>query len=68
MRQSNTFHLEEDPSSKNARGRAFKMQEVKLLIKFLQTGPQVKSMNINCYDLYFAVFYFFFKEEKNKDS
>ena len=37
------------------------MHEVLLFVKFLQTKPQVKSMNINCYDLYYTVI-------KNRDK
>ena len=51
-RQSGTFQFEEDPFSKNVRGIGKKIQDVLLLMKFLQTKPQVKSMNNVYYDLY----------------
>ena len=38
--------------------------EVLLLMKFLQTKPEVKNMNINCYDLFFTVIK---TRDKNKD-
>ena len=55
MRQSSTFQFEEDPSSKRAQDVAFKMHEALLLMKTLQTKPQVKSMKKNHYDLYYTV-------------
>ena len=55
-RQSGKFQSEEDPFSKDARGIAKIYKEVLLLKKSLQTKPQVKSMNINYYDLYYTVF------------
>ena len=45
----------EDPFSKNAEGISKVYHEVLLLMKFLQTKPQVKNMNINYYDLYYTV-------------
>ena len=38
--------------------------EVLLLMKFLQTKPEVKNMNINYYDLYYTVIK---TRDKNKD-
>ena len=49
------FQSQEDPFSKNAQGISKIYHEVLLLMKFLQTKPQVKNMNINCYDLYYTV-------------
>ena len=46
------FQSHEDPFSRNAQGINKVYQEVLLLMKFLQTKPQVKIMNINYYDLY----------------
>ena len=49
------FQTQEDPFSKNAQGISKIYIEVLLLMKFLQTKPQVKNMNINYYDLYYTV-------------
>ena len=40
---------------KNAQGTSKIYHQVLLLMKFLQTKPQVKNMNINYYDLYYTV-------------
>ena len=53
--------MDEDPFSKNAEGISKLYHEVLLLMKFLQTKPQVKSMNIKYYDLYYTVI-------KNRDE
>ena len=45
----------QDPFSKNAQGISRVYHEVLLLMKFLQTKPQVKNMNFNHYDLYNTV-------------
>ena len=47
--------MDEDPFAKNAPGISEIYYEVSLLMKFLQTKPKVKSMNINYYDLYYTV-------------
>ena len=47
------FH--EDPFAKNAECISKVYHEVLLLMKFLQTKPQVKNMNFNYYDLYYTV-------------
>ena len=49
------IRMDEDPFSKNAEGISKIYHEVLLLMKFLQTRPQVKNMNIRYYDLYFTV-------------
>ena len=46
------FQSQEDPFSRNARGISKIYYEVLLLMKFLQTKPQIENMNINYYDLY----------------
>ena len=46
---------DQDPFSKNAQGIQKIYHEVLLLMKFLQTKPKVKNMNINYYDLYYTV-------------
>ena len=42
----------QDPFVKNVQGISKIYHEVLLLMKFLQTKPEVKNMNINYYDLY----------------
>ena len=55
------FQTQEDPFSKNAQGINKNYHEVLLLMEFLQTKPQVRNMNNNCYDLYNTVI-------KNRDE
>ena len=55
------FRFDEDPSAKNAQGISKVYHEVLLLMKFLQTKPQVKTMNINYYDMFYTVI-------KNRDE
>ena len=55
------FKFEQDLFSKNAQRISKIYQEALLLMKFLQTKPQVKDMNIIYYDLYYTVI-------KNKDE
>ena len=55
-RRNGTFQFEEDVFSKSAQGKSKIYDEVLLLLKFLQTKPQIKSMNINYYDLFYTVF------------
>ena len=54
-KQSGFFQFEEDPSAINAQGIDNLIHEALLIIKFLQTKPQIKSMNINYFDLYYTV-------------
>ena len=49
------LRMDEDPFAKNAQGISKIYHEVLMLMKFLQTKPQVKNMNINYYDLYYTV-------------
>ena len=49
------FQTQEDPFSRNAQGISKIYHEVILLMKFLQTKPQIKNMNINYYDLSYTV-------------
>ena len=49
------FISEEDPFSKNALDIGKIYQEIFLLMKFLQTKPQVKNMNIKYYYLCYTV-------------
>ena len=53
--KNKNFQTQEDPFSRNAQGISKIYHEVLLLMKFLQTKPQVKNMNINFYDLYYTV-------------
>ena len=53
--KNKNFQTQQDPFSKNAQGIHKIYHEVLLLMKFLQTKPQVKNMNINYYDLYYTV-------------
>ena len=55
MKNKNFQTNNQDPFAKNAQGINKIYQEVLLLMKFLQTKPQVKNMNINYYDLYYTV-------------
>ena len=45
------IRFDEDPFTKNAQGINQIYNEVLLLMKFLQTKPEVKTMNNNYYDL-----------------
>ena len=53
--KNRNFQTQEDPNAKHAPGITKKDHEVLLLMKFLQTKPRVKNMNINYYDLYYTV-------------
>ena len=47
-----SFKFEEDPFVKNAQDFGKIYHEVFLIMKYLQTKPQGKNLNINYYDLY----------------
>ena len=49
------IRLDEDPFAKNAQVISKIYHEVLKLMKFLQTKPQVKNMNINYFGLYYTV-------------
>ena len=51
MRQINILIFDEDPFSKGAKVIAMIMHEVIISMKFIQTNPQVRSWNINYFDL-----------------
>ena len=53
--KNKNFQTQQDPFSRNAQSISKIYHEVLLLIKILQTKPQVKNMNINYYDLYYTV-------------
>ena len=58
------IRFDEDPFDKNPQSISKIYHEVLLLMKFLQTKPQVKNMNINYYDLDYTVI----KSGKEKDN
>ena len=53
--KNENFQAQQDSFSKNAQGISKIYHEALLLLKFLQTKPQVKNKNINYYDLYYTV-------------
>ena len=55
MKNKNFQTYDQDPFSKNAQGISKIYHEVLLLMKFLQTKPEVKNMNIKYFDLYNTV-------------
>ena len=55
--------MDEDPFAKNPQSISKNYHEVLLLMKFLQTEPQVKNMIIKCYDLYYTI-----KNRKEKEN
>ena len=62
--KNKNLQTQEDPFSRNTQGVSKIHHEVLLLMKFLQTNPQVKKMNIKYYDLYYTVIK---TRYKNKD-
>ena len=54
-RRSGNFQFEEDHVSIYFQGIGRLYHEVLLLMKLLQTKPQVRNMNINYYDFYYTV-------------
>ena len=58
------IRMDEDPFARNAQSISKIYHEVFLLMKFLQTKPQVKNMNIKYYDLYYTLI----KNRKEKDN
>ena len=53
--KNRNFQTQRDPFSRNAQGISKIYHEVLLLMKYLQTKPQIKNMNINFYDLFYTV-------------
>ena len=53
--KNKSFQTQQDPFSKNVQGLSKIYHEVLLLMKFLQTKPQIKNMNNNYQDLYYTV-------------
>ena len=64
MKNRNFQTQDQDPFSKNPQGISKIYHEVLLLMKFLETKPQVKNMNINFFDLYYTVIK---SRDENKD-
>ena len=55
MKNKNFQTNNQDPFAKNSQGVSKIYHEVLLLMKFLQTKPQVTKMNITYFDLYYTV-------------
>ena len=53
--KNKNFQSQQNPLSKNAQSISKIYHEVLLLMKFLQTKPQIKNMNIKYFDLYYTV-------------
>ena len=53
--KNKNFQSQEDPFAKNTEGISKICHEVLLLMKFLQTKPQVKNTNSSYFDLYYTV-------------
>ena len=64
MKNKNFQTNNQDPFSRNAQSISKIYHEVLLLLKFIQTKPEVKNMNINYYDLYYTVIK---TRDENKD-
>ena len=54
-KRSGAFQIEEDPFIKNVQGIGKIYHKVVLLMNFLQTKLQVKSMKIKYYDKYYTI-------------
>ena len=52
--KNKNFQTQEAPFAKIAQGVSKIYHETFLLMKFLQTKPQVKNMNINYYDFFYC--------------
>ena len=59
------FQTQEDLLSRNAQSISKIYHELLLLMKYLQTKPQIKIMNINYYDSYYTVIKV---RDENKDK
>ena len=53
--KNKNFQTHQGPFSRNAQGISKIYHEVIWLMKFLQTKPQIKNLNINYHDLYYTV-------------
>ena len=52
--KNKNFQTQEDAFCKNSQVISRVYHEVKLLMNFLLTKPQIKNMNIKYYDLYYT--------------
>ena len=64
LKRKNFQTYQQDPYAKNAQGISEIYHELLLLMKFSQTKPQIKNMNINYYALYYTVIR---TRDENKD-
>ena len=55
LKNKNFQTYDQDPFSRYSQGISKIYHEVLLLLKFLQTKPKVKNMNINYFNLYLSV-------------
>ena len=62
--KNKNYQTQEDPFAKKTQAISKFYHEVLLLMKILQTKPQVKNINIKYYDLYYTVIK---TRDKNKD-
>ena len=62
--KNKSFDTQQDPFAKNTQGISKNYHEVLLFMKYLQTKPQTKNININYYDLYYTVIE---TRDENKD-
>ena len=62
--KNKNFQTQQDPFARNAQVISKIYHEVLLLMKFLQTKPQVKNLNNSYYDLYYTVIK---TRDENKD-
>ena len=53
--KNKNYQTQQDPFAKNAQGISKIYHEVLLVMKFLQTKPQITNMNINYYDPFYIV-------------
>ena len=64
MKRKNFQTYQQDPFAKNAPSNSKIYHEILLVMKFLQTKPQIRNMNIIQYDLYYN---FIKTRDDNKD-
>ena len=55
MKQSETLQCEQDPFSNNAQGIGLNMHGACVLMNFLPSKPQVKSMKTTYFDLLYTI-------------
>ena len=62
--KNKNFQSGQDPFARNAQSISKIYHEILFLLKFLQTKPQIKNMNIDYFDLYYTVIRI---RDENKD-